>query len=232
MGTTPLRRSPLQLPVNSAQFLRTFVYDRAPTSTDWKNFRISDLWIHRNPNGSPSYGYYVLVDKPSQTGVWLDLGGSESGDVQSITGDSGSSISPDASGNVNVLGGSGITTSGDGAQTLTINSLSSGFTWSVDTSTPITVAVGEGHFSNDSGQLVYNLPSAATVGQGFAFIDLGGNGFQVQANAGQTIRIGNQVTSSGGTVTSSAIGDAIFMVCGVEDTNFFSYGIQGNLTLA
>lgn len=231
MGNTPLRKSPLQLPTNSAEFLRTFVFDRPPLSTDYKNFKISDLWIYRSPNSTPPYGYYVLVDKPSNSGVWLDIGGTQEDDIQSVTGDSGTAVIPDAGGNINVLGSGGITTSGSG-NTLTINSSISSLTWEVDTTTPITVGVSEGHISNGVGSITYNIPASAAVGEGMAFIDLGGNGFVLQAQAGQTIRIGNQVTSSGGTVTSTAIGDAIFLVTAVADTTFLGYSVQGSLSLA
>lgn len=231
MGRTPLRKSPLQVPANSAEFLRTFVFDRAPTTADWRNFKISDLWIQRNPGGIPAYGYFVLVDKPSQTGIWIDLGGVQTGDIQSISGNGGTPILPDVSGNVNILGGVGITTSGSG-DTLTINTSFSHLAWSVDTTTPINVNISEGHIANGGAQIVYNMPAASVVGNEFAFLDLGGNGFQIQAQAGQIIRLGNQVTSSGGTLTSTAIGDVIWMVCVVENTTFLGYGSQGNLTLA
>ncbi len=228
---TRLRRSPLQVPANSAEFLRTFVFNRAPTSADWRNFKISDLWIHRNPSGTPPYGYFVLVDKPSQSGVWLDIGGTTTGDIQSISGDSGTPIVPDSNGNVDILGTGGITTSGTG-DTLTIDGSNVQFTWSVDTTTPINVLEGEGHISNGGAQIVYNLPATCAVGNQFAFFELGGNGFQLQAQGGQTIRLGNQVSSAGGTVTNTAIGDVLWLVCAVADTTFLGYSAQGNLTFA
>lgn len=231
MTGTPLRKSPLQLPINSAEFIRTFVFNRAPLSTDFKNFRISDLWIHRNPGGTPAYGYYVLVDKPNQSGIWINLGGTQEGDIRFISGDGGTPINPDASGNVNILGGLGVTTSGSG-DTLTINASFPSLTWTVDTTTPINVNTTEGHISNGGAQIVYNLPAAAGVGDGFAFLDLGGNGFQLQCQGGQTVRLGNQVTSSGGTVTTTAIGDVIWLVCAVANTTFLGYSAQGNLTFA
>lgn len=231
MGKTKLRRSPLQVPANSAEFLRTFVFDRAPTSADWKNFKITDLWIHRDPNGTPPYGYFVLVDKPSQTGVWLDIGGTEEGDIQSVTGDLGTPVIPDANGNVDILGSAGITTTGSG-DTLTIAGSTSGLTWSVDTTTPINVNVQEGHIANGAGQIIYNLPTTTVIGAGFAFFDLGGNGFQIQAAAGQTIRQGNQISSATGTMTSTIIGDAIFLICAVADTQFLGSASQGNFTFA
>lgn len=230
MAMNKLRRSPLQLPVNSPEFLRTFVFDRAPTVDDWRNFKISDLWIQRNPSETPPYGYFVLVDRPNQSGIWIDLGGTQSGDIQFITADTGGPIPPDDNGNINLLGGNGISTSGSGND-ITITTASSGFGWSVDTTTPISVNIGEGHISNGGGQIVYNLPSTISVGEGFAFIDLAGNGFQVNAAAGQTIRVGNQVTSVAGNVSSTVAGDALFLVCAVADLTFLSYALQGNLTL-
>jgi len=188
MARNPLRKSPLQVPANSAEFLRTFVFERAPTSEDWRNFKISDLWIERRPGGAGPYGYFVLVDRPSQRGVWLELGTSPS-----------------------QLGG---------------------LMWSTDTTTPINVNIDEGHIADGSGQITYNLPGTMKVGEGLAFYDLGGNGFKLQAPAGQTIRVGNQVSSSGGTVTSTAIGDAIWLVGAVPDTVFLASSIQGNLTVA
>lgn len=228
--TNKLRRSPLQLPVNSAEFLRTFVFDRAPTTADFKNFKISDLWIHRNPSGLPPYGYFVLVDKPTQTGIWINLGGKQSGDIQSLTGDSGGAILPDVNGNVDLLGGIGITTVGSG-NSITINGSLSGLDWTVDTTTPINVNVGEGHIANGGGQIVYNLPSSPLVGEGFAFLDLGGNGFQVQAGAGQSMRSGNQVSAVAGSLTSTDIGDGIFFICVVASLTFLTYSSQGNFTI-
>jgi hypothetical protein len=233
MTKTPLRKSPLQSPINTAEFLRTFVYNRAPTSADYKNFKISDLWIHRDPSGTPPYGYYVLVDKPNNTGVWLDIGGQETGDVQTLSDTAGTTVPPTTTGNIQLVGGTGMTiTSTPGSNLLTFDSSSPSLTWSVDTSSPISVGTSEGHIANAGGAITYNIPSTFSVGVGFAFLDLGGNGFVLQAQAGQTIRLGNQVTSSGGTVTSTAIGDAIWLVGAVANTTLLGYGAQGNLTFA
>lgn len=233
MSGNKIRRSPLQLPVNSAEFLRTFVFDRAPTPEDRKNFKITDLWIQRNPEGSPPYGYFVLVDRPNQSAVWLDIGGTQSGDVQTLTGDTGGPISPDVNGDIEILGGSNITTSGSGSSitidnTQIIPPILPSFTWSVDTTTPINVNVNEGHISNGGAGIIYNLPSTSSVGDGFAFLDLGGNGFTITALGGQTVRLGNQISSSGGTMQNTLIGDAVFLVCAVANTTFLGYAAQGN----
>jgi len=233
MANTPLRKSPLQMPTNSAEFLRTFVYDRAPTTADYKNFRISDLWIHRNPSATPPYGYYVLVDKPSQTGIWLDLGGKEEGDIQTLTGDTGGPIPPDTNGNVNILGGTGISIAGVSASnTLTVNSTGGGLSWQVDTTSPISLVGNIGNIENGASLITYNLPSTCTVGDLFAVVASTANGFQIVANAGQTIQLGSTATSSGGTITSTSIGDVVFFLCTTTDTSFFVLNSIGNLTVA
>jgi len=231
MGRIKLVRSPMQTPINSPKFLRTFVFDRAPTEKDFRMFVITDMWIHRNPGGSPAYGFHILADKPVGSAVWLNIGGKQEGDIQTILGDGGSPVTPDAEGNVDIIGGLGVTTSGSGSS-LTINASLPSLHWLEDTTTPINVSISEAHISNAPSQIVYNLPAVAGIGDGFAFFDLGGNGFSITANTGQTIRVGNQVTTAAGTVTSTAIGDIIWIVCGIADTEFLGYSVQGNLTLA
>lgn len=232
MGNTPLRKSPLQVPANSAEFLRTFVFDRAPLSTDWRNFKISDLWIQRNPQGSPPYGYFVLVDKPSQSGVWIDLGGKTLGDVQTLTGDSGGPVPPDTNGNINVLGGPRVEVSGNSStNTLTWDVTSEKFTWQVDTTTPISLVDNIGNIENSGSQIIYNLPVTCEIGDTFAIVATTANGFQVDANPGQTIRYGNQITTNGGTITSTSIGDVLFLLCTTTDTQFVVLNSIGNLTV-
>lgn len=226
-----LRRSPLQSPINSPEFLRTFIFDRAPAASDYRNFKVSDLWIHRSPGEDPEYGYYVLVDKPNKSAVWINLSAAQLDDIQTITGDEGGPVDPDFNGNVNIIGGTGITTSGD-ISTLTINAAASPhLIWEVNTTSPINTEVEKAYIANGAGVITYNLPALAVLGDEFAFYDLGGNGFIIQGQEGQTIRLGNQVTSSGGIVTSSAIGDVIWIVCAIENTTFLGYSAQGNLTL-
>lgn len=230
MGENNLFRSPLQMPVNSPQYLKTYVFNRPPTTDDWRNFEITDMWIYRNP-AMPAYAFYILVDKPQQTGIWLNLSNNATPGIETITPDQGIVVVPDVAQNVNIIGGTGVITVGT-TNTLTINATVIGLTWIVDTASPINVNINEGHFSNGVGPITYNLPATIKVGDGFGFIDLGGNGFVVQANAGQTLQVGNQATSVGGTITSTAIGDAMFFVCGVANTKLSACGLQGNFTIA
>lgn len=120
MKRNHLRRSPLQSPINSPEFIRTFVFDRAPTTSDYRSFKVSDLWIHRNPGGDPEYGYYVLVNTPNKSAFWIHIGARKEGSIHEITGDSGNAVVPDSSSNVNLVSGSdGVSFHGD-SNTLTL----------------------------------------------------------------------------------------------------------------
>lgn len=271
MSANNLVRSPLQMPINSPQFLKTYIFSRAPTIDDWRNFEITDMWVFRQPS-TPMYAFYVLVDKPAGQGIWLNLSSNATPGIVSLTPDSGGVVLPDGAGNINVLGGVAIHTtgtpntitvnntmtltpdtggavaiSGGGtinviggkgvktvgtANTVTINCTVNALTWIVDTTSPVSPLVGEGHLANGVGAITYNMPATTVVGDGLAFIDMSGNGFVIQCGGGQIIHVGNQATSAGGTITSSTIGDAIFMVCSVPNTTFFAFSLQGNLTIA
>lgn len=118
---------------------------------------------------------------------------------QTITGDSGGALSP-TSGNWNILGGPGITTSGSGS-TLTINSVV--FT---DT-TATTLAVDNGYNATAAG--TYNMPATAAQGELIiVYCDTAG-AVVLDCPALNFIRIGSLITSSGGTATSTSIGDSL-----------------------
>lgn len=268
-----LNRSPLEYPANSVTPLRTFIFRRDPIdSQDFKNFKIRDFWINLNNDQ-----VWVLTNKTRTSGTWKKLTPGGSGGILSLTGDIGGSVESNSAGNLNVLGGTGITTTGNPAtntitidasgnvateyvsdsgsafpalnilnivgggggittsaagNTVTINNSGSGFTWTLDTSTPIGINTGEGHLANDVGVITYNLPATCIIGDTFIIAD-SGNGFLIQAGGAQTIRLGNQTTNvlGGGTVSSTSIGDSIEFVCDRTDTSFLALDMIGNLAL-
>jgi hypothetical protein len=97
------------------------VYKTAAPSTTDKNFDIGQVWIYANGDARTSYVYGGLDS--SGDAVWI-LTGPGSSEVDTLTGDSGGAISP-SSGNINILGGDGLTVAGSGS-TLTINRDSKG----------------------------------------------------------------------------------------------------------
>ena len=86
---------------------------RAPNATDARNYEIGQIWVDQTT--SQIYG---LASVSGGSATWSILGPGSS-DVDTLTGDTGGALSPTA-GNINVLGGDGITVAGAGS-TLTIN---------------------------------------------------------------------------------------------------------------
>jgi hypothetical protein len=98
-------------PLNNI-FPYPIVAQRAPKTTD-VNYPYGQIWVDQSTDT-----IYGLSNINSGAADWEILGGSGS-DVNSLTGDTGGAISP-SSGNINILGGDGLTVAGSGS-TLTIN---------------------------------------------------------------------------------------------------------------
>jgi len=167
-----------------------------------------------SPNNSITVGYV-------SPNITLQVtGGSTVG--QTITGDSGGALSPTA-GNWNILGGPGVTTSGSGS-TLTINSV-------VFTDiTATTLAVDNGYFATAAG--TYNMPATAAQGEVIEIVCDTAGAVVLDCPANNLIRIGNQITSSGGTATSNAIGDALKLRYRLSSLTWEAISVIGTWTLA
>ena len=220
-----LFRSPLEYPPNSVVPVRIFLFRRDPiNSQDSKNFKIRDMWIN-----SENDDVWMLTSKTKTSGTWTQLSVGGAGGIFTLTGDTGDTVSSDAAGNISFVGSGGITITGDqGNNTLTFSLGVGGLAWTLDTTTPIAVNSGEGHLADGIGAITYNLPAICAIGDGFAFVD-SRNGFIIQAGAGQQIRFGDLISSLGGDVTSTSIGDSIQLICERTDTNFVALYSVGNL---
>lgn len=142
-------------------------------------------------------------------------------------------LASDQLGTATITAGTGITVT-PGANTITIAASSTGFTWSVITADQ-TAAVNNGYFCNKAGTLALALPAASAVGD---IIEVTNEntalGVQFTQAAGQQILIGNTNTTSGatGTLTSSAVGDTLKIVCKVANTIWRVTSEVGNWTPA
>ncbi len=141
---------------------------------------------------------------------------------QTITGDAGGALSP-SSGNWNIIGGPGVTTSGSGS-TLTINS-----TVFTDT-TAATLAVDNGYFATAAG--TYPLPATAAQGELLTVICDTAGAVVLDAPANNFIRIGATITSSGGTMTSNAIGDSVTLRYRLSTLTWEATSVIGTWTSA
>lgn len=141
---------------------------------------------------------------------------------KTITGDAGGALAPTA-GNWNIVGGPGVTTSGSGS-TLTINS-----TVFTDTAAA-TLAVDNGYFATAAG--TYPLPATALQGELLTVICDTSGAVVLDAPALNFIRLGNQISSSGGTITSTAIGDSVTLRYRASSLTWEATSIIGNWTIA
>lgn len=122
-----------------------------------------------------------------------------------------------------ITGGPGITITGTASVPI-VNSVI--FT---DT-TAITLAVDNGYNATAAG--TYNMPATAAQGELIiVFCDTAG-AVVLDCPALNFIRIGNQITSSGGTVTSTAIGDSLTLRYRLSSLTWEATSSMGNWILA
>lgn len=143
-----------------------------------------------------------------------------------FTEDSGVAIP--AANNLNIFGGPGIHTSGSGS-TVTISATGAGFTWQ-DQGVNLNPAVAEnGYFA--TAAITITLPAAPSVGNTIAFIVDNTGALTIQANTGQTIRLGNVVSASAGTAVNTRQGDAIELVYRATDTSWIALSSVGSWSI-
>lgn len=215
IGSTPATPAPV-----------TF-QSRAPTTDDVKNFRISTIWIDKTADSA-----YMLVDNSGGTATWISLGAG-SGQLSTLTMPDATVISPVAN-NINFVDGAGIAITGSGDD-ITVTATITPFliAWSVITAATKTIVVNEGYFANRGAGVAFVLPATSAVGDVFYVSGIDAGGWSITQSAGQNIRIGNQIstTGGGGSLASTAIGDSVFCVCSVANTSWVVQSSMGNITI-
>lgn len=158
-------RSTLTYPATNSFPIRKWLDpQRDPTTGDFRNFQIFDIWIN-DANDSA----WIMVDKTATSGTWLQMATSGTG-ILTITGDVGGAVGPDGASNINLLSGSGLTITGNpGTNTLTITQ---------DATVPL-------QFDEDVGSAVPAANILNIVGTGG--ITTSGAGNTVTITAGVTI---------------------------------------------
>lgn len=108
------------------------------------------------------------------------------------------------------------------------------FPWSVITLDQ-TASINQGYFCNKGSTLALALPAASSVGDVIEVSNINtALGIQFTQAAGQQIFIGNTSTTLGaaGTLTSSAVGDALKIVCSAANTTWRVVSMVGSWTPA
>lgn len=128
--------------------------------------------------------------------------------------------------------GVGITIT-NGAGTITISSTSGGIAWSNIAGTTQAAAVDSGYIIGNAAQTTVTLPAIAPIGSTVKVQGKGAGGWILAANTGQVIRFASQVTSSGGSLTSTNRYDSVEVINITADTEWsVSIAVSLGLTIA
>lgn len=140
----------------------------------------------------------------------------------------------------------GTTSSDPAAATLTagtgisINSASGAVTisatgalsWTNVTGTTQAIVANNGYAADNAALVTFTLPATAAIGEEYEILAKNTGGWLIAQNTGQSIRIGNQVTTSGvgGSLASTAQGDFVRIKCITDNTAFAVTDSMGNIT--
>jgi hypothetical protein len=98
---------------------------------------------------------------------------------------------------------------------------------------PTNMVQNTGYYSDDPAlDITFNLPATAARDSVIRITNRqAGFNFSIAQGSGQSIQFGNQVTTTGagGSITSTAIGDSIEMICVVANTTWQVLSTMGNL---
>lgn len=119
-------------------------------------------------------------------------------------------------------GGSGIVVSGGG----------SSFIWSI-VSVNTAMDANHGYLTSTGGSINLALPTSIAVGDIVRVSNLLGT-FVITQAAGQVVSLGNEVTTTGtgGSITSTHVGDSLEIICVNANVDFQVLSSMGNLTVA
>lgn len=156
-------------------------------------------------------------------------------DVLFLEGNSGGAVPPNpATGIINIIGAGGTTVVGNaGTNTLTITVAAEGLSWNTITSSQ-TLAVNNGYICiSPGGALSLALPAVSSLGDSIRVALNGATSFTITQSAGQSVRLGFKATTAGvgGSITSTAQGDTLELVCQTANLTWLSLSNNGNPTI-
>lgn len=140
-----------------------------------------------------------------------------------------SGIATAVANNVNVFGSGGASTSAVG-DTITVTSVMGAAPFTDQAGPTFIAASNNGYFC--TGALTATLPAAPTQGQ-FVIIETAtASSVVLQASGTQVIRMGSSVSSAGGTATSAAQGNSVYLIYRSANTSWYSISTEGTWSLA
>ena len=126
---------------------------------------------------------------------------------------------------VNVNGSNGLTViaNPNGSNNMVVVPSSATITSWVDKAVSFNAVAGTGYFVTAAATAT--LPASPTQGQIFSFIvdTATPSALTIQSNAGQFIRLGTDISASGGKTVNNSQGDSLELVYRASDQTFFSF---------
>jgi hypothetical protein len=179
-----------------------------PTSAQF-HFPLGTLWLTKSDGD-----LFYLASVAANTATWT-LISLAAGTVDTLTGDSGGALSPTA-GNINILGGTGISVAGSGS-TLTINSVGEGEK-TVTATVAQQMAPNTAYFVPQQALTTLTLPlnASTSLGDVVTVYGVSTNFFTIAQNANQQMNIATVSTTAGvtGSFTSKETFDSITLKFG------------------
>lgn len=109
-----------------------------------------------------------------------------------------------------------------------------GIVWTEVTGTTQAMSVNNGYIASNAATVVFTLPVTSSVGAEVSILGKGAGGWEIDQNAGQSIRIGSSVTTTGvtGNIASTNAFDSLNLIC-TEANNVWTClgGPQGSITI-
>ena len=187
-------------------------------SGDYQIWNVTGATTNVNPNTSTSY-WTVPVSISSSLGagstnfannedIFIAIQGGTSG-ISGISGRSGISGVSGISGQVGAIGG--------------------GITWNAANTTQAMTS-GNGYITTASTLTTFTLPSSITFGSTVVAYGNSTGLWQINQNAGQSIRIGNSTTTATtNALSATSQGDCVYLVCSSANTSFIAVSSIGNI---
>ncbi|MDE1970949.1 MAG: hypothetical protein KGI50_05235 [Patescibacteria group bacterium] len=191
------------------------------------NFPLYQVWI----NSSTGQEWILLSFSQSNgtvTANWNIIPG-----ITTLTGTNAVAVNQDSNGNVNILGGAGVTVTGnETANSLTISVSDLGLNWST-ISADQTLVVDNGYFCTGGAVLNLALPAVSALGDTIIIYLDGSSGFTITQAALQQIRLASKTSTAGvgGSLSSTAQGDSVTLVCRTANLVWTVIASNGNLTI-
>jgi hypothetical protein len=212
------------------------IINRRPTTEDIQLFTLGYWWIVPVTDDFPNGEVWILVSKAEGVATWKRLGsGSSVSDVESLAGDSGGAVFPDSDGNIDILGGPGITVDGDPALnklTVTNNGLIHLQTVRTNNVAVPFLALSGDYFA-EYNQFQINLNNIAPAGGANAQLDMymstdGGSTFITGISVGCAL-INVDLGTAASTVVAKTVGGGCPVISSLN--SFLSGGGSGQFYL-